>query len=476
MSEVDKRDLEAKGFYKLSWVQRFGFASGDLAQNLIYQTVASQLMFFCTDVYILGGDRSKAAGIASTLMLIVRFVDMVWDPIVGAFIDKHHPRWGKYRSYLIIGGIPLTVFSALTFWNKFAPSVPYIYITYILLSLSYTLVNVPYGAINSSLTRDNDEITMLTSLRMWCANIGCFFVYTLLFLFIAIVGGTPIPWDMILFNLFGNIPNLCIVPFMPAIKNLIGKKNMFYVFLTVAVAGNAILYIASRMNANDWWYRIGNLIKSTGVCVATGYQWALVPEVISYGEWKTGRRISAIVNAITGLFFKAGFALGGAIPGWIIQASGYVSPPAGESTLPKDPMAWFTTLSIYFVIGFIILIFCFTQTKERVVMEEGQVDSVKVSDFWTEFARNPPLVVVSLFFIVSFVMQNISNTSNNYLMNDLYKQKPSAQEAIRWTVCVIPGILAIVCMIIISRYSLTDDKIEKINKEIEERNAAKDSA
>ncbi|ORY22423.1 hypothetical protein LY90DRAFT_515535 [Neocallimastix californiae] len=425
MSEVDKRDLEAKGFYKLSWVQRFGFASGDLAQNLIYQTVASQLMFFCTDVYILGGDRSKAAGIASTLMLIVRFVDMVWDPIVGAFIDKNHPRWGKYRSYLIIGGIPLTVFSALTFWNKFAPSVPYIYITYILLSLSYTLVNVPYGAINSSLTRDNDEITMLTSLP---------------------------------------------------IKNLIGKKNMFYVFLTVAVAGNAILYVASRMNANDWWYRIGNLIKSTGVCVATGYQWALVPEVISYGEWKTGRRISAIVNAITGLFFKAGFALGGAIPGWIIQASGYVSPPAGESTLPKDPMAWFTTLSIYFVIGFIILVFCFTQTKERVVMEEGQTNSVKVSDFWTEFTRNPPLVVVSLFFIVSFVMQNISNTSNNYLMNDLYKQKSSAQEAIRWTVCVIPAILAIICMIIISRYSLTDEKIEKINKEIEERNATKDSA
>jgi len=73
-------------------------------------------------------------------------------------------------------------------------------------------------------------------------------------------------------------------------------------------------------------------------------------------------------------------------------------------------------------------------------------------------------------------MQNISNTSNNYLMNDLYKQKASAQEAIRWTVCVIPAILAIVCMIIISRYSLTDEKIEKINKEIEERNAVKDSA
>ncbi len=30
---------ESKGFYKLNWLQRIGFGSGDLAQNLIYQTI-----------------------------------------------------------------------------------------------------------------------------------------------------------------------------------------------------------------------------------------------------------------------------------------------------------------------------------------------------------------------------------------------------------------------------------------------------
>ena len=42
---------EAKGFYKLSWLQRIGFGAGDMAQNLIYQTVSIWLLFFYTNVY-----------------------------------------------------------------------------------------------------------------------------------------------------------------------------------------------------------------------------------------------------------------------------------------------------------------------------------------------------------------------------------------------------------------------------------------
>ena len=41
-----KTNEESKGFYKLSWLQRIGFGSGDLAQNLIYQTVCMYLLIF----------------------------------------------------------------------------------------------------------------------------------------------------------------------------------------------------------------------------------------------------------------------------------------------------------------------------------------------------------------------------------------------------------------------------------------------
>ena len=102
---------ESKGFYKLSWLTRIGFGSGDLAQNLIYQTISMYLLFFYTNIYGL-----KASD-AATMFLVVRLVDVVWDPIVGAFVDKHNPRLGKYRSYLVLAGIPLTGLAILCFWN-----------------------------------------------------------------------------------------------------------------------------------------------------------------------------------------------------------------------------------------------------------------------------------------------------------------------------------------------------------------------
>ena len=91
---------ESKGFYKLNWLQRIGFGSGDLAQNLIYQTICMYLLFFYTDIYGLN------PGVAATMFLVVRLVDVLWDPLVGTYVDKHNPRWGKYRSYLVLAGLP----------------------------------------------------------------------------------------------------------------------------------------------------------------------------------------------------------------------------------------------------------------------------------------------------------------------------------------------------------------------------------
>lgn len=163
---INEKAENANGFCRLSWLQRIGFGSGDLAQNLIYQTISMYLLFFYTNVYGL------APEVAAIMFLIVRIVDVIWDPLVGTFVDKHNPRWGKYRAYLLLGGVPLTGFAILCFWNGFSGSLLYAYITYVGLSMCYTLVNVPYGALNASLTRDTDEITILTSVRMFMANVG----------------------------------------------------------------------------------------------------------------------------------------------------------------------------------------------------------------------------------------------------------------------------------------------------------------
>lgn len=458
---------ESKGFYKLSWLQRIGFGSGDLAQNLIYQTVAQYLLIFYTNVYGL------PAATAAIMFLIVRLVDVAWDPLVGAFVDKHNSKMGKYRSYLILGGIPLTGFAILCFWNGFSGSLLYAYITYVGLSMCYTLINVPYGALNASLTRDTDEITKLTSVRMFLANLGglavaygipiivktlspdgkinsseagdawfitmtiyalvglallifCYsqtkervvmdekdtalvkvsdlwneFKYNrplriLAFFFITAfammaIGNSAGSYYMIYnvqapdwlpyFAALGSIPAFIFMPMVPAIKRAIGKKQMFYVFLSIAIIGMILLYIISvipALKTKVWLVLIAQFVKSTGVIVATGYMWALVPEVISYGEHTTGKRISGIVNALTGIFYKAGMALGGVVPG----------------------------------------------------------------------------------FVLAFVGFDEKNTIS---------QSVFAEQGILWLISVIPALLLILAMFIISKYELEDDVIDKINREIEER-------
>lgn len=458
---------ESKGFYKLSMLQCIGFGSGDLAQNLIYQTISMYLLFFYTNVYGLD------PAVAAVMFLIVRIVDVIWDPLVGTFVDKHDPRWGKYRSYLILGGIPLTGFALLCFWNGFSGSLLYAYVTYVGLSMCYTLVNVPYGALNASLTRDTAEITKLTSVRMFMANLGglavgmgipmvlrffdpsettdmsmsdsawfntmaiygivglallffCFsqcrervvmdkketenvkvsdlwmeFVHNrplriLAFFFITAfamcsVGNAAGAYymnynlhgtaaELSIFMGLGSIPAFIFMPLIPAIKKLLGKKGMFYIFLLTAIVGMAMLYAISMIPAlkeHMILVYIAQFIKSTGVIVATGYMWALVPEVISYGEYTTGRRISGIVNALTGIFYKAGMALGGVVPGLVLAFVGFNSEAADQT--------------------------------------------------------------------------------------------PFAQQGILWLVAVIPAVLLLLAMFIISRYELDDDVIDRINEEIEAR-------
>jgi Na+/melibiose symporter and related transporters len=476
---ADKTDLEAKGFYKLSLLQRIGYGAGDMAQNFVFQAASFLIPFYYSDVYIFGGDKNKSTALSGILLLVVRFIDVVWDPIVGAFVDKHHPRWGKYRSYLILGGMPLCILYILCFIKVGNGNIPYACITYTLLQMCYTLTNVPYGALNASMTRDTDEIAKLTTIRMTMANIAGFFVYTCAPIVISLFAGGELPIGMILFNLVGNIPGILFMPFIPLVHKAIGKKTVFYVGGIIGIIGFALIYIFSKIGAADNDHAItmiiANFVKSTGMCVCTGYMWVLVPEVISYAEYTTGRRIAGIVNALTGLFFKAGFAIGGVIPSWILAATGYVAGEASPSTLNKEPSAWIKFVLLYGFVGFLLFIYCFTQTKEKVVMDEKEAENVKVSDLWVEFIRNGPLRVIAFYFITGFCAMNTTNTAVGYFYG-MQGQKASAVEGSRWAIAVVPGILFAVMIGIIAMYSLTDDKIEEINKEIEKRNHKTDDA
>ena len=91
----------------------------------------------------------------------------------------------KYEPFILYFGIPLTVCAALLFFPISAVgNVIYAFLSYLATALIYSFVNIPYGALNASLTRDNDEVSTLTTVRMTEANIGNLMVYTFLPLFV----------------------------------------------------------------------------------------------------------------------------------------------------------------------------------------------------------------------------------------------------------------------------------------------------
>ena len=120
-------------------------------------------------------------------------------------------------------------------------------------------------------------------------------------------------------NLIGSIPGIFLVFLWPIVRRKIGKRAFFYAFLSLFIVGQLLLWIWSMPQFRDMIALgyVGRFFMQWGLTAATGYMWALVPEVIAYGEYQSKKRVAGIINSLMGLFFKIGLALGGIIPGYI---------------------------------------------------------------------------------------------------------------------------------------------------------------
>jgi GPH family glycoside/pentoside/hexuronide:cation symporter len=172
------------------------------------------------------------------------------------------------------------------------------------------------------------------------------------------------------FMALGSIPAFIFMPMIPSIKKRVGKKNMFYIFLTIAVVGMILLYCVSvidSLRSQIWLVYVAQFIKSTGVIVATGYMWALVPEVISYGEYTHGKRISGIVNALTGIFYKAGMALGGVVPGFVLALVGFDANLTEQSAFAQQGILWLVAVIPAILLAFAMLIISKYELEDDVI-------------------------------------------------------------------------------------------------------------
>jgi len=170
VAATSRADLERP---RLSIKEKVGYSLGDAASNLYFQTFVVFLPIFYTDVF---GISASAMG---TMLLVTRIFDAVNDPIMGMIADRTNTRWGKFRPYMLWVAVPFAVAGVLAFTTpNFSPTgmLVYAYITYMLLIVAYTAMNVPYAALMGVITPNSAERTEVSSYRFVAAFVGQYII------------------------------------------------------------------------------------------------------------------------------------------------------------------------------------------------------------------------------------------------------------------------------------------------------------
>ncbi len=150
-----------------------GYALGDTASNFFFQTFSLFLTYYYVDVWGIGPLA------VSSMFLVVRVFDALNDPIMGLIADRTQTRWGKFRPYLLWGAIPYGICGYLLFAGPNYSStgkLVYAYITYALMLLSYTIINVPYSSLLGVISSSSRTRAVASSFRFVGAFGGGFLI------------------------------------------------------------------------------------------------------------------------------------------------------------------------------------------------------------------------------------------------------------------------------------------------------------
>lgn len=158
---------------KLRTKEKIGYGFGDFASSMFWKMFSVYLLFFYTDVFGL------SAAIVGTLFLVTRVFDGINDPLMGIIADRTNTKWGKFRPYLLWMAIPFAIFGVLTFTTpefSLSGKIIYAYVTYCLMMIVYTAINVPYASLLGVMTSNLNDRTSLASFRFIFAFAGSILV------------------------------------------------------------------------------------------------------------------------------------------------------------------------------------------------------------------------------------------------------------------------------------------------------------
>ena len=140
-----------------------------MASNFYMGFFGLFLLYYYTDVF------GIAPAAAATMLLITKVVDAVSDPAMGLIADRTESRWGKYRPYLLWVAVPYAILGYMLFLGpelSDTGKLIYAYVTYTLVMLAYTAINVPYSALLAVISPVAEERTKATQFRFIFASLG----------------------------------------------------------------------------------------------------------------------------------------------------------------------------------------------------------------------------------------------------------------------------------------------------------------
>lgn len=393
---------ESRYAEKITVGEKIAYGGGDLASNLILVLTSTFVTFFYTDALGLN------AGIIGTIMLFSRVFDGVSDMLMGFVMDQVKSKRGKARCWLYWLAIPIALATVLVFLvPNIGDTGKYIFviITYNLVTtFLYTMINIPYGALTSLMTRDQNQRTVINIFRMFMAQVGSLIINAFTLPLINAVGGSTEQKSWIIVSVMYGILAVALfficyakteervtisseqeekISFGESFK-LIMKNNYWllivgvWVFtaLSMGIGMSVGTYYAKYVLGNEnlagfltsialiptlvcmpfvaplsQKYGKRNVVKGVGSAALTGTLFAMVADTIEYGQWKTGKRVEGMLYSSTTFGAKIGAGVGMAVSMGILGAAGYVGTAAVQT---ESAMSAITGLYLYAPIPFMI--------------------------------------------------------------------------------------------------------------------------
>lgn len=154
----------------LTFKEKCSYGLGAVGKDMVYMLSASYVLYYFQDIM---GVSAVAMGI---ILLGARIFDAFNDPIMGVIVAKTKTKMGKFRPWLLIG----TLTNAVVLYLMFAcpPTldggglIAYAAVTYILWGVTYTMMDIPFWSMIPAFTKGGRERENLTTLARSCSGVG----------------------------------------------------------------------------------------------------------------------------------------------------------------------------------------------------------------------------------------------------------------------------------------------------------------